>query len=441
MNSRKIIQKLSVLLAGVLVALSALSQNSGKDEIGQESALKSGFSWGGTPILAFDADLGLRYGAAINLFDYGKESVYPNYRQYAFIKVFHTSKGTTNLSFILDSEKILPRAKVLAEVTYMNDIALDFYGFNGMNARVDFPFEDVGHPGFGNRHFYSHSRRLFRLRADVQKYLHSEKFRLYFGLSWNNYAIHETDFEKFPDSGERPISLYQEYIDWNLIPEKEKNGGQIGYLAAGFIYDSRDNTIYCTNGMWLESYLVYSPEWAGSSSFSKHIFTFRQYFHWSGKTVFSYRMSSQQKLSGNIPFYFLPTYFDSRQNQDGLGGAFNLRGISRNRIAADGFLLANLELRRTVAAFRIFRLNTHIDVSLFTDAAYVTQKYKVESEKLPAEIQQRFFNNSTQKVQYTFGPGLYFVYNTNNIISVNYGYSPEKQLGNGGFYVGSAFLF
>jgi hypothetical protein len=432
MNYLKIFQRFAILLAGVLLSSSVVSQ---------EPALKSGFSWGGTPILAFDADLGLRYGAAINLFDYGEESVYPNYRQYAFIKAFRTSKGTTNLSLILDSEKILPRAKVLAEVTYMNDIALDFYGFNGMNAVVDFPVEDLGHPGFGNRHFYSHSRRLFRLRADVQKYLYSGKFRLYLGLSWNNYTIHETDFEKFTDSGERPTSLYQEYIDWNLIPEKEKNGGQVSYLAAGIIYDSRDNTIYCTNGLWLESYLVYSPEWAGNNSFSKHIFTLRQYFNWHRNTVFSYRISSQQKLSGNIPFYFLPTYFDSRQNQDGLGGAFNLRGISRNRIAADGFLLANLELRRTVAAFRIFRLNTHIDVSLFTDAAYVTQKYKVESEKLPAEIQQRFFNNGTQKFQYTFGPGLYFVYNTNNIISVNYGYSPEKQLGNGGFYVGSAFLF
>lgn len=81
MNYLKIFKQIMVLYAGVLFSSSIVSQ---------ESALKSGFSWGGTPILAFDADLGLRYGAAINLFDYGKKSVYPNYRQYAFIKAFRT---------------------------------------------------------------------------------------------------------------------------------------------------------------------------------------------------------------------------------------------------------------------------------------------------------------------------------------------------------------
>ncbi|MCA1759279.1 MAG: hypothetical protein LC658_05885 [Bacteroidales bacterium] len=42
---------------------------------------------------------------------------------------------------------------------------------------------------------------------------------------------------------------------------------------------------------------------------------------------------------------------------------------------------------------------------------------------------------------FTFGHGLYIVFNQNNVITVNYGIPANKQLGQGGFYIGSSLLF
>ncbi|MFA9391331.1 MAG: hypothetical protein ACERKD_16100 [Prolixibacteraceae bacterium] len=152
-------------------------------------------------------------------------------------------------------------------------------------------------------------------------------------------------------------------------------------------------------------------------------------------------MSSQFKLAGEIPFYALPTFYDTRQNQDGLGGMFTMRGISRNRIVANSYLSANVEFRKRIAVFSLLKLNWEIDISLFTDAAYIAGTYKFSTRDIPVEILRQNFSNAVQMPFYSYGIGGYLIYNTNNIISINYGISPNKQLGNNGLYVGSAFLF
>lgn len=87
---------------------------------------------GGTPILAFDSDLGLKYGAAVNLFDYGDK--FPNYLQYAKLKVFQTTNGTSNLSLTYDNNLLFKKTKFIFESTYTKDVLLNFYGFNGINS-------------------------------------------------------------------------------------------------------------------------------------------------------------------------------------------------------------------------------------------------------------------------------------------------------------------
>ena len=137
----------------------------------------------------------------------------------------------------------------------------------------------------------------------------------------------------------------------------------------------------------------------------------------------------------------MPIFQDTRQEQDGLGGAFNLRGIYRNRIAANGFLLGNIEMRKNILSFNFLKLNWDIDISTFADAAYITREYKIDNSKVPESFRNTLFTNDAQKVNLSYGGGLYIIYNANNIISVNYGISPNKQLGTSGLYVGSTFLF
>ena len=63
------------LLLSTLMAVSALAQESSKQEI-----VKTGYNFGPLPAVAFDADKGFQLGALLNIYDFGDGSTYPNTR-------------------------------------------------------------------------------------------------------------------------------------------------------------------------------------------------------------------------------------------------------------------------------------------------------------------------------------------------------------------------
>jgi outer membrane protein assembly factor BamA len=418
------------------------------NEPSQKNQQKKRFALGGTPVLAFDPDLGLKYGALINLFDYGDGTAFPNYEQYAFIRLFNSTGGTFNTSLLFESESLIPNSRITFESSYIKDITLDFFGFNGQKAVYQIDLIDPNSPAYINRYFYKHQRELIRLRLDWQKNLPDSHWKMFYGLAWNRYLISDVDDQRLnknqslSEANSGSMTLYQLYNDWGIINDDEKAGGDLTTISLGFTYDSRNNKINCSDGTWFESYFIVSPPAISSSFYLKHIATFRHYVRWDKPdAVLAYRLSSQQLMAGKVPFYALPVYHDTRQDQDGLGGAFNLRGIYRNRIAANGFLLGNIEMRKNMFSFKLLRLNWDIDFSAFTDAAYITREYRIDQSAVPETFQSSLFSSREQKLNVSIGGGIYIIYNANNIISLNYGISPNKQLGNSGIYIGSSFLF
>jgi len=400
------------------------------------------FGIGGTPILAFDSDLGLKYGVVLNLFHYGDK--FPKYLQYIKIKALQTTNGTSNLSLTYDNNILFKKTKFIFESTYTKDVLLNFYGFNGINSNYYTTVTTPDNTDYINPYYYTHQRQLLRFRLDFQKQIQSTKMYFLYGFSFNKYMLDPTDFSLFDTplgSNQNELStstLYQDYINSNIITEQEREGGTFASLKLGVTYDSRNNQINCSDGIFLETYLIFSPMLTNLKSFSKHIITFRHYYMLKKiKTLLTYRISSQQKINGTIPFYYLPTFHDLTIDNDGIGGAFNLRGVSRNRIAANGFITANFEVRKKVVSFKALKQDCRIELSAFTDLAYITQKYKFETNM----DNDSYYNSKKQNINYTYGLGLYFIYGTNNIISINYGVSPNKNLGNSGLYIGSAFLF
>jgi hypothetical protein len=409
---------------------------------------KSRYSFGVIPALAFDSDLGFKYGAVVNLFDYGATKFPPHYEQYLFIKLTNTTKGTLNLQALLESETLIKKARVLAEASYLVDRKLDFFGFNGTDAVYHPEFTEPESGDFKNNFFYAHHRNFLRLRFDVQKYLLGSKLRLLTGFNFNQYDIspaREERKDKFDNSasdGFQHPTLFEYYNNWGIINPEEKSGGNISLFSLGLIYDSRNDPCYCTDGKWFETVFNYSPAFMGDAGFSKLILTYRQHTSFlKDKLTFSFRVSGQQKLSGNIPFYFVPTFYDSRLSSDGVGGAFNLRGALRNRIAADGFVTGNFEFKFKTLDFKLLKQYFSTSIVGFYDNAYITQTTKINLDYVPETEKPVYFNPGKQKVQYTFGPGLYIVFNQNNVITINYGIAANKQIGTSGLYIGSSLLF
>jgi len=393
------------------------------------------YSVGIIPAFAYDADLGLKYGAVINLFDYKKEA-YPDYHQYLLLRLTNSTRNTLNLQSVYESNKLIPAATTFLEAGYTNDQKMDFFGFNGIEAIYNNSFTEPKNELFINKNYYAHQRKLIRLRADVQKNLWGDELRLLTGFTFNKYMLKAFQQEDYTSS------LYDDFIEWNVIDQSEISGGNVSFFTAGLIYDTRNDKCYCSKGNWIEAYMVYAPNKLNQQSFSKLILTYRYYQSFNDNNfTLLFRLSSQTKTSGKIPFYHLSNYYDTPLNQDGLGGAYTLRGITRNRILADGFALGNFETRFKLKEFTLFKLDFLISATLFADVAYITQNYQYNTTEIPNNLIDSYINTSKQPLYLGLGPGINILYNKSNIITMNYGFSPNAQFGNGGLYVGSRFLF
>lgn len=399
------------------------------------------FTWGIIPAAAFDSDLGFKYGAVFNLFDLGSHQKPPLFDQYLYIKLTNTTKGTLNAQAVFESKSLIKNATLILEASFLRDKKMDFFGFNGLNAIYNPAFTNPSKPDFAGKFFYAHERDLLRLRADLQKNLMDDKLRLLTGFMHNRFSISPA-MKKTAGSEQYGTSLFENYKTWNIIKAEESKGGNINLLSLGLIYDTRNKRCFCTDGIWAEAMFIYSPFFMSDADFSKLVLTYRQHTSIMNERItFSFRASSQQKLFGEIPFYMLPTYFDSRLSHDGLGGAFNLRGAMRNRIMCDGFLAGNFETKFRISDFHLLGQYFYVSLSAFYDNAFVTQTYKANLAEVPGDLKNFFFGNAKQKIHHTFGTGFYIVFNRNNVITVNYGIPVNGQDGPGGLYIGSSLLF
>jgi hypothetical protein len=435
------------LLTALLTMHAHQSQTAVLTENGEVTA-DVNYTMGVIPALAFDADLGVKYGAVVNLFDHGPGGEAPHYDQHLFVRITNTTKGSLTAQALLESETLMNHGRLLAEVSYVRDNQMDFFGFNGRNAIFHEDFTTPGSESYIQQSYYAHERSLLRLRLDIQHHLSGERLRLLTGFQHNRFQIEPINRSEaseplaVDDAHREWPSLFHKYLQWDVIPDRHKDGGTVNLVSLGLIYDTRNDHCYCTDGRWLDGFVVMSPGFFGGHSFAKLILTYRQHVSFfSEKLVLSFRGSSQQKLYGEIPFYMLPTHFDSRLSQDGLGGAFNLRGAMRNRIVSDGFILGNLETKFRLTDFYLLRQYFYASAALFIDMAYVTQPYDADLSSVPDDFKSRYFNNKTQRIHQTFGPGLYIVFNKNNMITINYGLTTNRQDGAGGLYIGSSLLF
>lgn len=59
--------------------------------------IKKGISFSPLPIIAFDQNKGLQYGALLNIYDFGDGSLYPNVRQQWYIEASAYTSGASNI--------------------------------------------------------------------------------------------------------------------------------------------------------------------------------------------------------------------------------------------------------------------------------------------------------------------------------------------------------
>jgi len=437
-------------------SISLIAQDADSTSSKKEEKVKTGFNLGGVPVVAYDTDVGFKYGALVNLYWYGDGSRYPQYDHSVYVEWSRTTKGNGINQLTYESDKLIPGIRSLFEVSYLTEKSLDFLGFNGYQAVYDSEYEEsYDSDGLANRLFYRHSRKLLRIKADFQGEIIGQKLRWLGGIAYYGSSIDSVDVADLNEGKDDDLlstnSLYGSYVDWGLIKEDQAKGGNHTILKGGLVYDTRDNEPNPFTGIWSEMQLHYAPSFLSNTDYSygRIILTHRQYFtlipEWMN---FAYRLSYQGKLGGEMPFYMMPFMFQSapKLTRDGVGGSKTVRGVRRNRIVGDGFAFGNLELRGKILRTTLFNQNFYIALSAFVDAGMVTQKYDFDysgmPDVLPADLPDQILDLDAKEVPHMgFGGGIHFALNQNFILTVDYGMAAKKTDGDTGLYINLNYLF
>jgi len=88
------------------ISLTLFAQESDTISSSRGEKIKTGFSLGGVPVVAFDSDIGFKYGALVNLYWFGDGSRYPLYDHSVYLEWSRTTKGNGINQITYESDKL-----------------------------------------------------------------------------------------------------------------------------------------------------------------------------------------------------------------------------------------------------------------------------------------------------------------------------------------------
>ncbi|MBR4229112.1 MAG: BamA/TamA family outer membrane protein [Bacteroidales bacterium] len=374
-------KKTFTLLLFLVLALTSVAQDTNRH-------VRKGWTFGVLPSVAYDADLGLQYGALTNIYYFGDGSTYPEYLHSFYAEAAYTTKHFGIFRFAYDSKYLIPKHRLSIDLTYLPDQMCDFYGFNGYQSDYIAAYSNQDDPAYISRAYYKYRRDLFRFSADLQGDIHRPWYwnagigLLHFDVGpvdidrLNSYTKKEEN--RLPDT----VSLFAYYVRDGYISVAEAGGGSHPYLHGGITYDTRDRLQNPTRGIHTDAFFTYYAGFGNMSDYNnlKFNFNWRQYLSLYGeRLILAYRLGTQLTLAGDSPFY-LNTYLNQLYMQrvvyEGLGGANSVRGIMRNRILAPGVAFANVELRTQLFSFKVGKNMFYVGLNPFVDAGMVVQSYR-----------------------------------------------------------------
>ena len=422
-------KKIFILLSALVLMTGAAAQEKTEVE-------KTGFSFGGFPIVAFDQDKGLQLGALANVYDFGKGGWYPNPRQQLYVEASWFTKGSQLYVLSYDNRFLIPRVRFSFAAQFSNEKALDFYGFNGYASYFDASLPTS---------YYQMNRMVPVGKLDFTGEITAHLYWK-FGYHFKYFILDEVQSDKLADLPYQK-SLFAWYKDLGFIEADEYKGGMTSAWRAGLMYDSRDVENAPTRGLWAEAFMEWAPKWMGTNKpYGRYYAVLRQYFPLMGdRLVFAYR-ANVQGFIGKPGFYVLPweSVLGPGYDRDGFGGYRTIRGLMRNRVQGQAVCYFNTELRWRFYSTRVLGQNLTLGANAFFDGGRVLQDYTDVTVNpawtfLPSQLTQ----SGTERFHLAAGAGLRFILNKNFIIAVDYGRAFDRQDNRkgGSLYINTGYLF
>ena len=408
--------------------------------------IKTGWNFGPLPVLGFDSDLGFQYGVCCDIFNFGDGSRYPRYFYKFNVEISRYTKGSGVFRFYSDMPYLIKDTKLFFDLTYNYSKKFEFFGFNGYEASLFDPnivaYADV--EDFKSGYHYI-KRNTLRFVGSMQRNLfHVPNLNWVAGLAYYNVSTDSLNLAAY----EGQQTLYSNYVKAGIIKENEKNGGNIAQLRLGLNYDSRDHNSDPSKGIYAEYTLTGSSDFIDGNGYNSLIQTFmwRHYVPiYKDKLTFAYRLGVQHKIAGSTPWYMINNInmpFFQKMYTEGLGGVVTMRGVNRNGVLGDGFVLGNAELRWHFLDFKFINQNWQLAFSPFFDAGMIIQPFR-EEELKTAEIEGvELYSGDKENLHMSAGAGLKIIMNRNMILGVDMGRALDTRDGEKfKFFVGFNYIF
>ena len=408
--------------------------------------IKTGWNFGPLPVLGFDSDLGFQYGACVDIFNFGDGSRYPRYFYKFNVEVSRYTKGSGVFRFYADMPYLIKDTKLFFDLTYNYSKKFEFFGFNGYEASLFDPnieaYADV--EDFKSGYHYI-KRNTLRFVGSMQRNLfHVPNLNWVAGLAYYNVSTDSLNLQAY----EGQQTLYSNYVKAGIIKENEKNGGNIAQLRLGLNYDSRDHNSDPSKGIYAEYTLTGSSDFIDGNGYNSLIQTFmwRHYVPiYKDKLTFAYRLGVQHTIAGSTPWYMINNInmpFFQKMYTEGLGGVVTMRGVNRNGVLGNGFILGNAELRWHFLDFKFINQNWQLAFSPFFDAGMIIQPFR-EEELKTAEIEGvELYSGDKENLHMSAGAGLKIIMNRNMILGVDMGRALDTRDGEKfKFFVGFNYIF
>lgn len=178
--------------------LTGLSLSDTADSTQKPKQFKKGWKPFPFPVLGYNTDIGFQYGLALDVPYYGDGSTFPKYFHSFYLEASFTTKGGSIFQFFYDSEKLIRNLRVTADLSYLTEKALDFYGFNGYKAVYNHSWEDdKDMTDYKTRVFYRHERKLFKFALALQGKFFAEHLRWLAGATIMNVVVGENHHHRW----------------------------------------------------------------------------------------------------------------------------------------------------------------------------------------------------------------------------------------------------
>jgi hypothetical protein len=417
----------------------------------KKESIKKGWNFGMLPAISFDTDLGFQYGGLVNAYNYGDGSRYPKYNHSLYFEISNTTRGSGINRFFYDSDKFIKKCRFSIDISYLNDQAFYFYGFNGLQSKYNPDFIDSKQADYKTRMFYAYKRNLLRIEPVLQGVIYKQ-LKWVLGVGIYNYDITHVDVDKLnkgknaSDTLPHVDGLYEKYKTWGIIPTKDQNGGWYNHAIAGIAYDTRDNEANPMHGLRDEVLIGVAPSILGNKTNSIKI----SIIHKQYLTIIKKKLSFCYKLTwqgneGDVPWYakqLLLKSYPLGAYSEGVGGGKTVRGILRYRLVGNDFAFGNFEFRYMFGYTRIMKQNFHLGLNTFYDAGIVTRIIPIDFSKIPQSDRDEYFSNKKiDDLHQSAGMGVRVIMNENFIVAFEYGHAFAKQDGKSGFYINMNYLF